>query len=299
MARSGFTLIELLVTIAIIGILVALLLPALSKTKQRAQGTLCLNSGRQMMLAITLYGGDFHDYFPPNPDDSRSPPGHDWCSGHAGAGGAEEFNPDVLKDPARSLLISYLGGNVSVFHCPGDKRTGLYQGQNPGLIGKTVSAARTFSMNQAVGTICPGFDSAPSHAPHYGAPTLAVNGPWLDNSNRHRRDAPWRTYGKLSAINAPGPSGLWVLLDESTAEINDAAFAYGMAAPIWYDVPGTYHNDGCGFAFADAHSEAHHWAGRSAKKRGRITDPADRQDWLWMRERTSANVNGAMPAPGF
>ena len=90
---KGFTLLELLVVIAIIAILAGLLLPVLSRSKQKAQGVSCLNNGRQLMLALTMYTGDFKDLFPPNPDDANTTPGHNWCSGNAGIGGSEEFEP--------------------------------------------------------------------------------------------------------------------------------------------------------------------------------------------------------------
>jgi prepilin-type N-terminal cleavage/methylation domain-containing protein len=296
--RRAFTLLELLVVIAIIAILAALLLPALSHAKQRAQGVLCLNAGKQILIAMTLYGSDNNDFFPPNPDDANKLPGYNWCGGDAAIGGPDEFNSDVLKDPSRCLLTSYLAGNTSLFHCPGDKRSGLYQGTNPTLTGQTVPAARTFSMNQAIGTVDPGYDAGASVG-HNGTPNLSVNGPWLNNRQNHRRNSPWMTYGKFTSMSRPGPSMTWVLLDEDPVHINDAAFAFGMESPQWFDVPGTYHNFGCGFAFADAHSEAHKWR-MSGRKQGwgfRITDAGDRADWLWMRERTSADATGTMPAP--
>jgi prepilin-type N-terminal cleavage/methylation domain-containing protein/prepilin-type processing-associated H-X9-DG protein len=298
-SRRAFTLIELLVVIAVIAILAALLLPALSQAKQRAQGALCLSRGNQMMTAMLMYAGDNNDFYPPNPDDANTDPGYNWCSGNAGIGGAQEFDPDVLQDPSRSLLIKYLSGSADLFRCPADLRQGLYQGGNPAFMGQIVPAARTFSMNQAVGTIDPGFAASEfsgSGFVHSGVPDLPVNGPWLNGERTNRHNDPWRSFGKSSDVGPPGPSDLWVLVDENAQGLNDAAFAFSMAIPGWLDYPGSYHNGGCGLAFADGHSELHHWLDSGTKMFGSdkigsaTSSPPGWRDWSWMATHTSAMV---------
>jgi prepilin-type N-terminal cleavage/methylation domain-containing protein len=73
--KSGFTLIELLVVIAIIGILAALLLPALASAKKKGQQAVCLSNLKQIGLTFSIYLTDNADHFPDRRDLKTSLPG--------------------------------------------------------------------------------------------------------------------------------------------------------------------------------------------------------------------------------
>jgi len=113
-AKRAFTLIELLVVIAIIGILAAMLLPALASAKARAQGTHCLSNIKQLQLAWQLYADDNNDAIAPSAGGSPST-NQSWCAGYF-KNAADQTDLRLLKN---SLLGSYTA-STGIYKCPGD-----------------------------------------------------------------------------------------------------------------------------------------------------------------------------------
>jgi hypothetical protein len=142
-------------------------------------------------------------------------------------------------------------------------------------------------MSQCVGT-----------NPNRAGGKAPVDGPWLDGNHSHSANKTWYCFGKMGDMVRPGPSSTFVLVDEAIESLNDAAFAtVGPNAPPLYkmiDWPGTYHNMGAGFAFADGHSEIKKWKDRRTKL-GRDNSaqmqPGNDDIW-WMSKKTTAKITG-------
>ena len=222
-----------------------MLLPALTKTKLKAQGVLCLSNHKQLTMSWKMYSDDNHDtllyasrWAEPMPE--RDP--YVWILGGLDFDPANASNWDVDQDIKRSPLWPYCGKSAGIWRCPADRSFVTVKGQQ-------MPRVRSMSMNVWVGGFL-GMDCGLSGDPDY----FAYGG------------SRWQVFLRSSQMVEPGPSKTFLLLDMREDSIDWGNFATDMTGwpdhpenSGFYDLPGSYHNRAGGLSFADGHSEIKRW----------------------------------------
>jgi prepilin-type N-terminal cleavage/methylation domain-containing protein/prepilin-type processing-associated H-X9-DG protein len=261
--RTAFTLIELLVVIAIIAILAAMLLPALNRAKTRAVSISCMNNGKQLGLAWLMYATDNSDRLPINADHSSAYNGTpSWITGWMDWSlSTVNTNTANLVDDKYSLLGGFLAKNYRVFACPaGNYLSPVQRGKGWN------NRSRSVTMDAALG-------DGPKYNMGWGSA--------------------WYVAKKLTDIHLPGPSDVYVFLDEHPDSLDDGIF-YTPNSPklLLVEIPGNQHAGACGVAFADGHSEVHRWRGKfkdqivTYQSKINVGVPSGDPDMVWVASHT-------------
>ena len=264
---SAFTLLELIVVTAIIGVLAALLLPVLARSKAATRRVQCISNTRQLALGLELYGTENALRFPPNLDGlfGRERMAN-WVYGNM-ADPRERTDLATLTDPARSLLARYVPEG-RVYKCPADR----------------TPAVRSVSLNCRINPIR--VDGSPR---------------WLGRGGTN-----YSVFRRFGDVPAPAATFTFVdehdaLINDGyfAVDLSNTGHPEGQGTPMPYvliDFPTARHGAAANFTFVDGHVATVRW--HDALRTGRGYSPSLRvsetsQDARWLQQ---ASVGTEVPA---
>jgi prepilin-type processing-associated H-X9-DG protein len=254
-------LIELLVVVAIIAILAALLLPALAKAKAQAKSTQCLSNATQLQLCYRMYCDDFRELLPPNGGSASLGAADSWI-------GQSDAQVDATTTNIEGGLLYPYNRSTMIYACPADTLMIQWNGPTPaaGLYPQT----RSYSIDFALG------GGSPEGSEQQDIYPLL----------------------KYSQIIVPPPTQKIVFVDENEYDITGGTCAInainGNYASEWWNLPGSRHNKGNTFSFADGHVEHWQWHGTAVLTYVSGNQPGDKSDDL---PRTEAGTVRAFSPP--
>ncbi|MGD0573480.1 MAG: prepilin-type N-terminal cleavage/methylation domain-containing protein [Sedimentisphaerales bacterium] len=271
-SEGGFTLVELLVVIAIIALLMAVLLPALSKARTQAKRIVCLSNMRQLVTAWMAYaesndgklvnGGQVPEPTTPAQVAAAEPlwctsfnttadPGYDWCwsATISGCGVALSYEQRVEK-LKKGALFRYCS-NVKSYRCPEADKT----------------LHRTYDIIESMNA-------------QWGTPPYHPEGDVAKRIGQIKKSKEKIVFLEERTISADTFIFPYFTNDTSTTRV------------YWDgDSPNVMHGNGANFGFADGHADYHGW--QCASTLGLAKDPTLNLTICWNEAVTECkNVDG-------
>jgi prepilin-type processing-associated H-X9-DG protein len=253
-----------LVVIAIIVILMALLLPALYRSRAKAHRVACLNQQRQFSLALQMYSLDNQDKLPSNGYADPKTGLKLWVAGDGHWNPPIFTNRDILINPSYSQFADYIR-SPDIYRCPADR-------SNVDIDGQKIPKVRSYALN------------------------CYINWEWPPASNNSTN---FQTFRKQSDFALASPAKTFTFADVAPGYVCHPAFVVVEGSGFYYHLPSAQHDRGSTVAFADGHADYQKWRDPKSVKDALTVQwienhlyftSRDNPDLKWLQERASVPI---------
>jgi prepilin-type N-terminal cleavage/methylation domain-containing protein len=263
-ASNAFTLVELLVVIGLIGVLAAILLPALAKARARGQAIFSLNNTRQLTTAWMLYADDNNGRFAYNLGETTELLSGAKKTGQNWVNNVISWDLDPQNTNTATIteagLGNYAARSTAIYHCPSDTALSPIQ-----VKAGWTSRLRSYSVNSMVG-----------------------DAGQLTKAGYNANNPKYTQFFYTTAVTEP--SEVFLFVDEHADSINDGYFLNKAFSGEWTSLPASHHNGAGLMSFMDGHSELHRWVSETTKRPERpgaaglpfSIPKTDRNDYNWV-----------------